>query len=254
MSQTLADGALLTCGLDVGARSVKVAILSDPGTASPTVLAQTLMRIQGRSDAVAYRAAVRESWNRALAEASLSAGEIDYVASTGARSRQVIRVGRFYERSSHAVGARLLFPDATAALDIGSDQIRCGLLGEGRDERRYATIELEAPDVGPGADLATRAVGLVQSIAAGGKIALTGGMVLDADFVRGLWNHLLGLESRISLLISPDAIFAGATGAAILAARRFRRISRISRISRTVVRAPDRLALLPSSLDLRLLN
>lgn len=251
MSQTLAAGALVTCGLDVGARSVKIAILSDAGTASPTVVAKTLVRVQGRPDAVAYRAAIRESWNRALAEASLSAGEIDYVASTGARSRQVVRVGRFYERSSHAVGARLLFPDATAALDIGSDQIRCGLLGQGRDGRRYAAIGLEAPDIGLREDLAARAVGLVQSLAANGKIVLTGGMVLDADFIRGLWSHLLGLESRISLLISPEAIFAGATGAAILAARRFRRISRISR---TLVRAPDPLALLPSGLDHRLLN
>jgi activator of 2-hydroxyglutaryl-CoA dehydratase len=247
-------GALLTCGVDVGARSVKIAILSGAGTARPTVLARTLVRIQGHRDAGAARAAVREGWERALAEASLSVGEIDYVASTGTRACQVIRVGRFYEHSSHAVGARLLFPDATAALDIGGDQIRCALLGEGREGRRYAAIDLESPDLGSPPDLARRAVELVGSIAAEGKIVLTGGMVLDADFVRGLWSHLLGRGNRLSLLISPEAIFAGAAGAAVLAARRFHRVARISRISRTFIHLPDSLALPSSDLDRRLLN
>ena len=74
--------------------------------------------------------------------------------------------------------------------------------------------------------LAARAAMLLRSLAAEGKVVLTGGMVYDADFVHGLWSQLLASESRLSLLISPDAVFAGAFGAAILAARRFERISR----------------------------
>jgi activator of 2-hydroxyglutaryl-CoA dehydratase len=57
-------------------------------------------------------------------------------------------------------------------------------------------------------------------------VVLTGGIVRDADFVHSLWGRLLTPESKVSLLISPDAVFAGAYGAAILAARRFRRLSR----------------------------
>ena len=60
------------------------------------------------------------------------------------------------------------------------------------------------------------------------KVVLTGGMVRDAGFVQSLWRELLALDSRASLLISPEATFAGAYGAAILAARRFARISRPS--------------------------
>lgn len=187
-----------------------------------------------------------------LADAGLSAGDIDYVASTGTADRQLVQVGRYHERSSHALGAQLLFPDATAALDIGANQIRCAVLSEPPVSLGYASICLEpgcgsetwdaiARRSGPTFDetafrasatlrddLATSALTLAGALAAEGKIALTGGMVRDADFVRSLWRRLLESESSIALLVSPDAVFAGAYGAAILAARRFSRISRTS--------------------------
>ena len=53
-------------------------------------------------------------------------------------------------------------------------------------------------------------------------------MVHNADFVHGLWRELLAPESHLSLLLSPEAVFAGAYGAAILAARRFERTARSS--------------------------
>jgi len=241
--------ALLTCGLDVGARSVKMAILSHEGIRS-TVLAKVLVPIRGGRDARADRAAIRESWARVLAAAGLSAGDIDSVASTGTRDRQTVRVGHFYQRLSHALGARLLFPDGAAALDIGTNQIRCALLSDPPHVRRYAATSPEASDssaiveafardtnlppdeaawraiMARHDDLATSAISLLRSLPIDGKIVLTGGMVLDPDFVRSLWRQLLESESNVSLLISPEAIFAGAFGAAVLAADRFRRISR----------------------------
>jgi benzoyl-CoA reductase subunit D len=273
MTKTLARETLLTGGLDVGDRSVKIAILSHQGGRS-TVLAKVLIRIQGRPDARADRIAIRESWGRVLADAGLSAGDIDYVASTGTRDRQLVRVGHYYQRSSHALGAQLLFPDATAALDIGSDQIRCALSSEPRDGRRYAATRQEAgygremleaiarrmgvtvdeASVLPEAialqdDLAARALKLLRSLAVDGKTVLTGGMVLDAGLVRSLWRRLLESGSNVSLLISPEAIFAGAYGAAILAARRF------LRVSRTVVPvAADPLAQRILRIDRRSLN
>ncbi len=249
MPKTAPPETLLTSGLDVGARSVKIAILSHQGTRS-AVLAKALVRIQGRRDTRTDRGVIRESWGRVLAEAGLSAGDIDYVASTGTPDRQTVRVGHFYQRFSHALGARLLFPDGTAALDIGASQIRCALLREPPEGRRYSATRLGA---GNGSevlealaqrasvtldeaalravvtlqdDLAVRAVRLLSSLTVEGKVALTGGMVLDADFVRSLWCRLLEAESGVSLLISPEAVFAGAYGAAVLAARRFRRLSR----------------------------
>lgn len=249
MPKTAPLETLLTSGLDVGARSVKIAILSHQGARS-AVLAKALVRMQGLRDTRADRVAMRESWGRVLADAGLSAVDIDYVASTGTPDRQTVRVGHFYQRFSHALGARLLFPDGTAALDIGASQIRCALLREPPERRRYAATRLDAGNGSEALealarrasvtldeaalravvplqdDLAARAVRLLNSLGVDGKVVLTGGMALDVDFVRSLWCRLLDSESSISLLISPEAVFAGAYGAAILAARRFRRISR----------------------------
>jgi hypothetical protein len=152
-------------------------------------------------------------------------------------------VGRLYGRSSQALGARLLFPDATVALELDGNEVRCVLLRDasGRMRRvecddprwgelaRRAVVDLDeasAPNAGAPVPecLVTRAAILLCSPALGGKVVLTGEMVLDPGVVQRLWSRLLALQSNVSLLISPDAIFAGAYGAAILAARRFNRI------------------------------
>ena len=175
----------VTGGLDIGARSVKLAILSHSGAES-AVLAKSLVQISGcGDDARETRTAILESWRQVLREANLSAHDVDLMASTGAGARPTVRVGQIYGQSSHALGARLLFPDGTVALDL-------------------------------------------QSLTMSEEVVLTGGMVRDAGFVQSLWRELLALDSRASLLISPEATFAGAYGAAILAARRFARISRPS--------------------------
>jgi benzoyl-CoA reductase subunit D len=243
------DPTFLTSGIDIGRRSVKIAILSHRG-ARPQVLATAVVQIRGSRDAGDARAAMREGWGRALAEANLSAWDVDYVASTGTRDRHVARVGRFYGHLSHAVGGRLLFPDATVALDIGVNQIRCALLtdppngrlgvarqeaGDGdellrRPDRRAAQPRDRPPEPPVAGALpesmAARAAALLSALAVGGKVVITGGMVLDAGFVHGLWSRLVTSKSSVSLLISPEAVFAGAYGAAILAAHRFCRISR----------------------------
>jgi benzoyl-CoA reductase subunit D len=236
----VAHESLLTGGLDVGARSIKIAILSHQES-GPVVLAKALVRIQKRHEARVDETAIHEAWRRVLSEAGLAPADIDCVASTGAPDRQAIQVGRHYERSSHAFGARMLFPGAVAALDIGANRIRCAFLRKPMVGCRYALTRLttesgdemwEATARGSGLifgnELATRAVGLVRTLAVAGNLVLTGGMVLDADFVRRFWGLLLESESEVSLLMSPEAVFAGAFGAAVLAARRFRRLSRAS--------------------------
>jgi activator of 2-hydroxyglutaryl-CoA dehydratase len=237
----------LTGGIDVGARSVKIALLSHQGPRS-TVVATALVPISSCRN---VRASIREGWGRVLAEASLAPRDVDCMASTGAPARSVDRVGHFYGHSTQARGARMLFPDATVALDVGANEIRCVVLSESPTKRRTPIgedvrgrvqcrtlprraevhlVQLSAPfvDAPPPRYLAARAAMLVRSLAAEGKVVLTGGMVCDVDFVQGLWSELLGAESRLSLLISAEAVFAGAYGAAILAARRFERSPRSS--------------------------
>ncbi len=235
----------LTGGFDIGARSVKVALLSHQGLKS-TVLAKAVIQVPGGR---AARDAIREGWGRVLAEASLSTRDVDFIASTGAPARAADRVGHFFGHSSQGRGARFLFPDATMALDVGTNQLRSIVMSappaKGRafiseevwteDAARARAhraevhvVHLAAPFAGAPLPqyLAARAAMLLRSVAAEGKVVLTGGMVCDADFVHRLWSELLAAESRLSLLLSPEAIFAGAYGAAILAARRFERTSR----------------------------
>jgi benzoyl-CoA reductase subunit D len=256
----------LTSGIDIGARSVKIAILSHRDGRS-SVLATAVVQIPGSRDADDARAAMRDGWGRVLAEANLSARDVDYVASTGTRDRHVARVGPFYGHLSHALGGRLLFPDATVALDVGANQIRCDLLNDpsngplgvaGREDEdggellhppdRRAEQSSDRPSAPPVAgplreSMAARAAVLLRALAVGGKVVLTGGMVLDAGFIHGLWSRLVTSENNLSLLISPEGVFAGAYGAAILAARRLDRISRSFAPGATdplVPRSPDR--------------
>jgi benzoyl-CoA reductase subunit D len=91
--------------------------------------------------------------------------------------------------------------------------------------------------------MAERAAVLLSALAVGEKVVITGGMVLDAGFVQSLWSRLVTSENNVALLISPEAVFAGAYGAAILGARRFGRILRPFGPEATkplVLRPPDR--------------
>ena len=197
-----------------------------------------------------------------LREANLSARDVDLMASTGSGARPAVRVGRLYGHSSYAHGAQLLFPDATVALEVDVNRIHCVLLRDptGRirqaecDDEPFAALACRsvrgvdgasAPAAGASLPeyLAMRAALLLRSLTMSEKVALTGGMVRDAAFVQRLWRELLTLDSQASLLISPEATFAGAYGAAILAARRFARLSRPSIPGFTdsfVARLPDR--------------
>src|SRR3954453_734443 len=236
-----------TGGIHIRPPSVKVVLLSHQGPKS-TVLANAAIQIPGSGNA---REAIREGWAQVLAEASLATRDVDYIASTGAPARSVDRIGHFYGHASQARGARWLFPDATLALDVGANEIRGVVLSVPSAKRRAWTsedaakqdlcrmlahraevhlVQLSAPfaDAPLPQYLAARAAMLLRSLAAEGKVVLTGGMVRDAGFVHGLWSELLASESRLSLLISPEAVFAGAYGAAILAARRFERTARSS--------------------------
>ena len=259
MTMTSEGPVSFTGGLDIGGRSVKVALLSHQGPKS-TVLAKALVQLSGCRD---VRAAIREGWGLVLGDACLSPREIDYIGSTGAPARSVDRVGHFYGHSSQARGARLLFPDATLALDVGTNEIRCVVSSDSPPQRRASTSEglpiqdlyrtlARRPEVhvvqlsAPFADapapqyIAARSAMLLRSLAAEGKVVLTGGMVHDTEFVHGLWRQLLASESGLSLLISPEAAFAGAYGAAILAARRFERTVRAIRVWTPMSMEPDR--------------
>ncbi|HET7784452.1 MAG TPA: BadF/BadG/BcrA/BcrD ATPase family protein [Myxococcales bacterium] len=105
----------LTAGVDVGASSVKVAIVESDG-GSGSVLTTVMQRIRRRAVVEVSRAAFREACERA----GVNPAQLRYVASTGDGDGVPFRTGHFYSMTAHARGALLLVPDAAGALDMGA--------------------------------------------------------------------------------------------------------------------------------------
>jgi len=97
--------------MDVGSSSVKTAIVAD---GAPIALRTDRIR---RRD---LRKVIEESYEAALADASVRRDEIAYLATTGEGDLVEFRRGHFYGMTTHARGAIFLMPDARAALDIGA--------------------------------------------------------------------------------------------------------------------------------------
>jgi|GEM_PF-2918994 len=241
---------LLTAGVDVGTRSIKVALMDHAG-ATARVVGTAVVPVLGAREARDTRTALRESWKRVLREAAVAASDVLLIGSTGGRESGQHHVGPFHRRLALSLGARYLFPDATAVLDVGASQIRCARFDAPSGARQHAASSRVAPAADDALEvlarsrglsldkasmrpeaaaihdaLASRAVRLTRRLAVTGPTVLTGALVLDPQFVGALWRHLLDDPSRIELLASRDAVFAGALGAALLAARRYRRMVR----------------------------
>ncbi len=105
----------VTAGIDVGASSVKTAIVAfEAGVPRP--LAMVTERIRKRE----LRSVAHGCYERALDKAGLAASDVDYVASTGAGELVEFRRGHFYGMTSHARGAHFLLPEARTVLDVGA--------------------------------------------------------------------------------------------------------------------------------------
>jgi activator of 2-hydroxyglutaryl-CoA dehydratase len=106
-----------------------------------------------------------------LSDAALRPSDVAHVASTGSREQALLHVGHFYPRLSLAFGARYLFPNATATLDVGARQIRCTRFAPNASGRRYAAtpkatcgggelVEVIARRSGVGVDAAAQLPGV----------------------------------------------------------------------------------------------
>jgi benzoyl-CoA reductase subunit D len=263
----------VTAGVDIGMRAVKVALL-EHGWASgfPRVLAREIVNVPRRPDVRDAQSAVREGWFRTLRRAGLAPTEVALVASTG-QAHALARVGRFYRGLSLAAGVRFLFPRAVAVLDVGARQIRCTRLETSGCRRGYAATPKEE---GWGADaldtiarssgvsgpdvvrspmsieayegVAARASKLMKVLSLDGPTVITGAMAADSSFLHILARRVTNDGLEAVLLSSPDAVFTGAYGAALLAARRFLRATN-SRRPRIDVSVGS-----PSSLGRTILN
>jgi benzoyl-CoA reductase subunit D len=115
----------LTAGIDVGANSVKTAIVSHEN-GRPGPLAMVMERIRKRD----VGTVVHGCYERALGKAGLAAEDIEYVASTGAGELVDFRRGHFYGMTSHARGGSYLMPEARTVLDVGAFHARAILIND----------------------------------------------------------------------------------------------------------------------------
>ena len=238
----------VTAGVDVGMRTVKVALLAHGGaTGSPRVLSSELVTVARRREVLDLQNAVREGWFGSLRGAGLVPADIALVASTG-HDDGFARVGHFYRAQSLSAGVRFLFPHAVAVLDVGARQLRCTRLermGRGRGYAATPQGESWGADAlepigsahaaspaemirGPAAiaayeSVAARASALMQALSLDGPTAITGALAVDVRFLSTLAQRLIDDRLAVVLLSSPDAVFTSAYGAALLAARRFLR-------------------------------
>ncbi|HEX3697947.1 MAG TPA: hypothetical protein VH374_21415 [Polyangia bacterium] len=210
----------LTGGVDVGSKTIKTALLAHSATGDE-VIAANITVVRRAREASDLRDALRTSWAGVLATAGVSDTDVDYVASTGVRDRVAFRVGHFWGESCQGVGTRFLFPKAVGYLDWGARQLRVGIIDQvGSIVRRLARrAEIDVPAA------ARASVELLADMPTG-PLALIGGRTCDRGWLAALENEMQKLRPSLGLLASEHGIFAGAYGAALVAARRYRRLSK----------------------------
>ncbi len=112
---------IITCGIDVGSSSVKVAVIASPEGSGrkregAELLSTHVERIRRRDQ----RQVTQKAFEEALAQAKLKEEALSYVATTGEGELVDFRVGHFYGMTAHARGALFLQPEARAILDVGA--------------------------------------------------------------------------------------------------------------------------------------
>ena len=249
---TAEDERFVTAGIDIGMRVVKVALLAHgSATRSPRVLAAEIVSVPTRRDVRDVQAAVREGWFRSLRSAGLVPADVSLAASTG-QAHAFAHVGHVYRGLSLAAGVRFLFPRAVAVLDVGARQMRCTRLETDDCGRGYAATPrgeswggdvldalartngvsfreaVRSPSsIAAYEGLAERASRLMHVLSLEGPTAITGAIAADVSFLGILSRRLTDDRLEAKVLSSPEAVFTGAYGAALLAARRFLRAARL---------------------------
>jgi len=105
----------ITIGIDIGSGAVK-SVLFRSGAGRPEWLAKRCERIRRRDPMTL----AQEGHDGVLADAGLTADDVDYVATTGEGENVTFATGHFYSMTTHARGGVYLDPEARAVVDIGA--------------------------------------------------------------------------------------------------------------------------------------
>ena len=106
---------MITAGIDAGFINTKAVIMKDGKVAGKAI---------GLTGGAGRAAAVQAIYDEALADAGLKAADVEKVVSTGkGKFNMAISNEQLGETVAAAKAAELLVPGATAAVDIGADEI-----------------------------------------------------------------------------------------------------------------------------------
>ncbi len=112
---------IITAGVDVGSSAIKVVIMaSAPGGGRARPDARLLGKASERIRRRDQHHVIDLAWTRALTDAGVAAGDIDYLATTGEGELVEQRTGHFYGMTAHARGALFLDPESRGVLDAGA--------------------------------------------------------------------------------------------------------------------------------------
>jgi len=106
---------ITTVGIDIGSGAVKSTLFRSDGD-KPEWLAKRCERIRRRDP----MQLAKEGYDGVLADAGLTAGDVDYVATTGEGENVKFATGHFYSMTTHARGGVFLHPGANAVVDVGA--------------------------------------------------------------------------------------------------------------------------------------
>jgi len=158
---------MITAGIDMGAKNVKVVILKDD-----KILSRSLT--PGRFD---QKAAAEKAFNEALQKAGLSHDDIEHVVATGAgKDVAPYANGEISMMGADALGGAFLFPSARTVIDVGAEEgraVKCDEKGRMVDfvinercaagagtfvEAMSRALEVKLEEIGPLSLKAERAV------------------------------------------------------------------------------------------------
>lgn len=106
---------MITAGIDVGAKNVKVVIQEDG-----KIMARGL--VTAGLDA---KAAIKKAFDASLKEADLTRDKVEKVFATGAGRREVTEADDSYtEVGADAAGVHYLYPEARMVIDVGAEEGR----------------------------------------------------------------------------------------------------------------------------------
>ena len=105
----------VTAGVDVGSSAIKAVIMSIEN-GNEKILSKEVQRIRRRN----AKEVARTTFDLALRKAELKESDLAYIASTGEGELVDFKTGHFYGMTTHARGAKFLFPETRTIADIGS--------------------------------------------------------------------------------------------------------------------------------------